>query len=180
MHQVAYVLAEQFYNSFCQSLTDTSKVVDFGSYNENGCLRPIFQRHAYIGIDMSAGPNVDIGCSNETTPFESNSIDIVVSSSCFEHDACFWMTFLEMCRILKEGGYIYINAPSAGFYHGYPGDCWRFYKDSWAALQTWATRHGYSVELVYTHLSDKDPTWKDNVGVFRKKSLESKDNLPSV
>lgn len=116
---------------------------------------------------MSEGPNVDIVCKNSDTPLESNSVDVVVSSSCFEHDDCFWQTFLEMCRIVKEGGHIYINAPSAGVYHGYPGDCWRFYKDSCAALAKWANKQGYHVELVYSHV-DEVGYWKDSVGVFRK------------
>jgi SAM-dependent methyltransferase len=169
MHPIAYEFATQFYNTFCRALTDTSTVVDFGSYDVNGTLKGIFAKHRYIGIDMSEGPNVDVVCENDSTPFESNSVDVVVSSSCFEHDECFWMTFLEMCRIVKPGGYIYINAPSAGEYHGHPGDCWRFYKDSWSALAKWATKQGYSIELVYSHLSDRD-TWKDNIGIFKKPS----------
>jgi Uncharacterized protein conserved in bacteria len=169
MHTVAYELAVQFYNTFCQNLTKDSTVVDFGSYNVNGTLKGIFERHNYIGIDMCAGPNVDIVCENDNTPFEPNSVDVVVSTSCFEHDECFWMTFVEMCRIVKPGGYIYINAPSAGEYHGHPGDCWRFYKDSWAALTKWASKQGYSVNVIYSHLSERG-SWKDNVGVFQKKN----------
>lgn len=171
MHPTAYEHALQFYNTFCKSLTETSTVVDFGSYDVNGTLRPVFARHKYIGIDMSQGPNVDIVCSNANTPFEDDSIDVVISSSCLEHDECFWMTFLEMCRIIKEDGIIYINAPSAGDYHAYPGDCWRFYKDSWAALAKWATSQGYSIELIYAHVSDKGH-WKDSIGVFRKGKKE--------
>lgn len=167
MHPVAYELAMQFYNTFCRNLTKSSVIVDFGSYDVNGTLKGIFERHTYIGIDMAEGPNVDIVCANDNTPFEPNSVDVVVSSSCFEHDECFWMTFLEMCRIVKPGGYIYINAPSAGEYHGHPGDCWRFYKDSWAALAKWAAKQGYSMTIVYSHLSDRC-SWKDNIGIFRK------------
>lgn len=167
MHPTAYEFAKQFYASYCQSLPSSATVVDFGSYDENGTLRPIFEAHRYIGVDMHAGPNVDIVCDNASTPFEAGSVDVVVSTSCFEHDECFWETFVEMCRIVREGGYIYINAPSAGGYHGYPGDCWRFYKDSWAALAKWAAKRGYEVEVVYSHI-DTNGYWKDNVGVFRR------------
>lgn len=168
MHSIAYEFATQFYNTFCRALTSSSVVVDFGSYDVNGTVKAIFAAHQYIGIDMAAGPNVDIVCENSKTPFEDTSVDVIVSTSCFEHDECFWMTFLEMCRIVKEGGYIYINAPSAGDYHGHPGDCWRFYKDSWSALAKWAKKQGYAIELVYSHVSDRDH-WKDSIGVFRKK-----------
>ena len=171
MHLTAYEHAVQFYNTFCQNLTETDTVVDFGAYDVNGTLRPVFANHHYIGIDMSEGPNVDVVCSNSKTPFEDASINVVVSSSCLEHDECFWMTFLEMCRIVKEGGLIYINAPSSGDYHAHPSDCWRFYKDSWAALAKWSASQGHSVDLIYAHVSDKGH-WKDSIGVFRKGKKE--------
>lgn len=167
MHPTAYEFATKFYHTFCASLPKEAKIVDFGSYDVNGTLRPIFKNHDYIGIDMSSGPNVDIVCNNSDTPFETGSIDIVVSSSCLEHDECFWETFLEMCRIVKVDGLIYINAPSAGPYHGYPGDCWRFYKDSWSALCKWANRKNFKMELIYSHV-DPNGYWKDSIGVFRK------------
>ena len=37
-------------------------------------------------------------------PFESNSLDVVVSSSCFEHSEMFWLLFLEIMRVLKPEG----------------------------------------------------------------------------
>jgi hypothetical protein len=81
------------------------------------------------------------------------------------------MTFLEMCRILKPGGFIYINAPSAGPYHGHPGDCWRFYKDSWKALQKWANENSYQLELVQTYIDPRlKEVWHDSVGIFKKLS----------
>lgn len=72
--------------------------------------------------------------------FENGSIDIVISTSCFEHDPCFWMTFREMARIVKLDGYVYVNAPANGPYHGYPGDNWRFYGDAGQALAHWVGR----------------------------------------
>jgi SAM-dependent methyltransferase len=171
MHPTAYTFAIQFYNTYCRALPSDAIVVDFGSYDVNGTLKPIFEKHKYIGIDMHAGPNVDLVCNNLDVPLESNSVDVVVSSSCLEHDDCFWETFLEMSRIVKEGGYIYICAPSGGEYHGFPGDCWRFYKDSWAALAKWATKKGYPIELVYSHV-DTLGYWKDSIGVFRKVAVQ--------
>lgn len=168
MHPEAYTLAQKFYATYCYLLPSTATIVDFGAYDENGALRPIFAKHQYIGIDMHAGPNVDVVCNNAETPFETGSVDVIVSSSCLEHDEFFWETFVEMCRIVKEGGYIYICAPSAGNYHGYPGDCWRFYKDSWTALRKWAAKQGYEVDLLYSYIEPKGH-WKDNIAVFQKR-----------
>lgn len=169
MHISAYNNCVSFYNDFCKQSSEKLKVVDFGSYDVNGCLKPVFKDHNYIGIDMTEGPNVDIVCINDSTPFESNSIDVIVSSSSFEHDDFFWMTFLEMCRILKPGGLIYINAPSAGPYHSYPGDSWRFYADSWKSLTKWANKNNYSLELLKSYIDTSDQ-WCDSVGIFKKNS----------
>jgi SAM-dependent methyltransferase len=168
MHISAYKNCVKFYEEFCKPNTQL-KVVDFGSYDINGSLKPIFKTHNYIGIDMSAGPNVDIVCNNDKTPFEDNSVDIIVSSSNFEHDDFFWMTFLEMCRILKPGGLIYINAPSSGPYHGFPGDNWRFYADSWRSLAKWASKNEYNLQLLKSYI-DTSEQWCDNIGIFRKLS----------
>jgi predicted SAM-dependent methyltransferase len=173
MHPTAYENATVFYMEYIlpiiQNTGDIPRVVEFGSYDVNGSMRPIFQGCEYIGIDLTEGKGVDVVCSGEQTPFPDASVDAVLSSSNFEHDECFWMTFLEMCRILKPGrGMLYINAPSAGPYHGYPGDCWRFYKDSWTALAKWAKRYGYEVEIVETYV-DMRGGWQDNVCVFMRR-----------
>ena len=168
MHPTAEQNAQHFVDTHCVDISANSIVIDFGAYDVNGCLRELFEpKFKYIGIDQAEGPNVDVVCSNRKTPFDNEYADIIISTSCFEHDACFWMTFLEMCRILKPGGLIYINAPSAGFYHGYPGDCWRFYPDSWKALVSWAEEHGYTMTIVESY-TDPRGEWKDAVGVFKK------------
>lgn len=171
MHPTSYDNALLFYETFIRPQLDTNlpmlRVVEFGSCDINGNLRGIFQHCHYIGLDMSAGPNVDIVCSGETTPFEPGSVDVIISSSNFEHDDCFWMTFLEMCRIVKVGGLIYINAPSAGKYHGFPVDCWRFMADSGKALVKWADRHEYNMEIVDTY-TDQRNVWNDTVCVYKK------------
>lgn len=165
MHQSAYENCLKFFQKYVSQYL--IKVVEFGSYNVNGTLKPIFKDCNYVGIDMSTGPNVDIVCNGDSTPFETNSVDVVVSSSNFEHDDCFWMTFLEMARITKPGGFIYINAPSSGPYHSYPGDSWRFYADSGKALSKWVNKHGIKVDLIETYIDTKS-IWRDNVMIYKK------------
>jgi predicted SAM-dependent methyltransferase len=167
MHPSAYDNAIYFYNKYIKDITKVLKVIDFGSYDVNGTLKPLFNNHEYIGIDMSEGPNVDIVCENNNVPLPDNSCDVIVSSSNFEHDELFWLTFLEMCRLVRNDGYIYINAPSAGPYHAHPVDCWRFYADSWKALQRWAKMNKYEVELVETYVQKE--WWMDSIGIFKIK-----------
>jgi SAM-dependent methyltransferase len=116
-------------------------VVDIGGQNVNGSLRSLFESRGmkFICVDMIEHPSVDMVVPpGDKLPFEDESVDLIVSTSCFEHDPCFWMTFREMCRIVKKDGYIYVNAPSRGQYHGYPGDNWRFYSDAGQALAFWS------------------------------------------
>lgn len=81
----------------------------------------------------------------------------------------FWILFLEILRITKPTGLIYINVPSNGPFHRYPVDCWRFYPDSGNALVTWAKRNQLNPMLLesYTDHQDLD-YWNDFVAVFLK------------
>ena len=168
MHKTAYANCQNFFKKyFINPRPNELSVIDIGSCDVNGTLKPIFSDQKYIGVDISPGPNVDLVCKQNLIPIQSEFCDIVVSSSCFEHDICFWETFLEMCRILKEGGYIYINAPSAAPYHPYPTDCWRFYYDSWLALEKYSIRKGYNIRLVERYI-DESYIDKDSVGIFTK------------
>ena len=60
--------------------------------------------------------------------------DALISGQAFEHVKFFWLTWMEMVRTLKPGGFIFLIAPSRGPEHRYPVDCWRFYPDSYRAL----------------------------------------------
>jgi hypothetical protein len=85
----------------------------------------------------------------------------------------FWVTFLEMCRVLNVGGLIYINAPSNGFYHAHPVDNWRFYIDSWKALEKWGKLNKYNIELLESYVDTEtsvsyNEVWNDSIGIFKK------------
>ena len=125
-------------------------VVDIGGKNENGSLRCFFESKGmkFICIDMVEHPSVDIVVKpGEKLPFDDNSIDLIVSTSCFEHDPCFWLTFRDMTRIIKTDGFIYINAPTTGVYHTFPGDNWRFYSDAGQALAYWSGKQVSNEEV---------------------------------
>lgn len=182
MHLTAYDNCLYFYTVYLLPLrqisTEPLSVIEFGSCDVNGSLKPIFKECIYTGLDMASGKNVDVVCNGGDTPFPMNTFDVIISSSNFEHDDCFWMTFLEMCRIVKPGGYVYINAPSSGKYHGFPTDCWRFYEDSWKALQKWARRNQFEMEICEEYI-DTRSVWCDNVCVYRKIDA-SKDKIETI
>ena len=156
--------------------TESVRVIEIGSQDVNGSLRSVCPSNFdYIGVDFAPGKGVDVILEDPyVLPFASESADIVLSSSCFEHSEMFWVLFLEIARILKPGGLLYLNVPSNGMFHRYPVDCWRFYPDSGRALANWANRNGHSIHLVESFISlqgdgsKPEYQWNDFVAVFCK------------
>jgi SAM-dependent methyltransferase len=164
--------AKLFFDTYVQEL-QRPVVVDIGAQDVNGSLRTACPNSVtYIGVDFVSGQGVDIVLDDPyVLPFDDNSVDVIVSSSCFEHSEMFWILFLEILRVLKPAGLFYLNAPANGEFHRYPVDCWRFYPDCGKALVTWARRSGIDAALLesYTSYQDKD-IWNDFVAIFVKNS----------
>lgn len=175
MHDTANETGRLFFETYWRP--SFKRILDVGALNVNGTLRD----HAppgsdYVGLDMEKGPGVDIVHPDQSAPFPfaDSSFDLVVSTSCFEHSLMFWATFLEMVRVVRPGGFIYINAPSNGNYHAYPYDCWRFYPDAGLALAAWARSAGYREAcLVESFFSrPQSDIWTDCTMVFSKSALD--------
>lgn len=150
--------------------------IDIGSYDVNGSYRPLFDHPAwrYTGIDLEAGPGVDVVLSSPYRfPLASGSVDVVLSGQAFEHIEYFWLTWLEMLRVLRPGGLIFLIAPSRGPEHRYPQDCWRFYPDGYRALSRFGGCELLEVSTDWEPHEDKwSAPWGDTVGVFRGKGLD--------
>jgi SAM-dependent methyltransferase len=168
MHDTAFAIGCKFLELYSPSTAFT--VVEVGSQDVNGSLRSaVPERARYIGLDAQPGKNVDIVGTGNDLPFASAIADITMATSVLEHDTFFWQTFLELCRITKDGGYIYISSPSNGATHRYPQDCWRFYPDAGSALVKWAARNEIAVELVESFVADRQrDVWNDFVAVFSR------------
>jgi len=173
MHQTALENCREFFSCYASAVASASgvRVVDIGSQDVNGSLRQACPpEFCYIGVDFVPGRGVDIVLDDPyLLPFDTASVDIVLSSSCFEHSELFWLTFLEALRILRPEGLFYLNVPSNGHFHRYPVDCWRFYPDSGRALVTWAKRNGIDAALLESFTSYQVVDgWNDFVAVFLK------------
>ncbi|MVS97914.1 class I SAM-dependent methyltransferase [Devosia marina] len=172
MHDTALLSGAKFFEAYAKDMQKPGlRILDLGAMDVNGSLRSAAPAGAeYVGIDMAAGPGVDIVYDPaQGFPAEVSGFDVCVSTSTFEHDDFFWQTFLEVCSALNEGGLFYINAPSNGPYHAYPGDSWRFYPDSGLSLAKWARRMGQQVTLLESGVLRRDSdVWNDFVAVFRK------------
>jgi SAM-dependent methyltransferase len=150
-------------------------VMDIGSYDVNGSYKQFFDAPGWIytGVDLAAGPNVDVVLSSPyRLPFQSHSVDVIVSGQAFEHIEFFWLTWLEMTRVLKPGGLIFLVAPSRGPEHRYPQDCWRFYPDGYRALASFGGLELVSANTDWEpHADEFSAPWGDTVGVFRQPAM---------
>ena len=177
MHDTALISGKAFSESYGIS---NGLVIDIGGKNVNGSLRVFFESKGmkFVCIDIEEDSSVDIVIPpGEKLPYEDGSVDLIVSTSCFEHDPCFWLTFKEMTRIIKPSGYIYINAPTSGPYHTYPGDNWRFYSDAGQALAFWSGKQMsnetiYPVKVVET-FNALGCEWNDFVCVWQRVNVEN-------
>lgn len=175
MHPSAMKNGEIFFQRYLSYVKSDApiKVVDVGAQNVNGSLREVCDpKVEFIGVDFVQANGVDVILDDPyKLPFADNSIDVVVSSSCFEHSEMFWLLFLEVIRILKPTGIFYLNVPSNGSFHRYPVDCWRFFPDSGRALIKWAKHNGYDSILLESFISHQQVNaWNDFVAIFLKDS----------
>ncbi len=169
MHDTAYEIGGAFIRAYGK--TAPCIVVEIGSMDVNGSLREhIDPSNVYLGLDVEHGKNVDLVIDPlKPLPLRDNFADIVLSSSQMEHDKFFWKTFLELIRVTKDGGYVYISSPSNGDYHSYPIDCWRFYPEAGLALAEWASTNGMPCTLIESFTAGrKADYWNDYVAIFQK------------
>lgn len=169
MHNSARVSGAAFLKAYC--CEGNVRILDVGSCDVNGSLRQ-FQHPGmeYIGVDIEPGPGVDIVApSADKLPFGDGEFDAILSTSTCEHAASFWTLLLEMVRVTKPNGYIYINAPSNGAFHQFPFDYWRFYPDAGLAFVEWGRKSGCDISLVESGIGAQgQEQWSDFVAVLQK------------
>lgn len=109
-----------------------ANVLDVGAYDVNGTYRPLIEGKGwhYTGLDMAAGPNVDIVTPDPYRfPLPDDGFDIVLSGSTMEHVGAIWLWIPELVRVLRPGGLLAIVTHWQFPEHRYPVDCWRIMPD---------------------------------------------------
>ena len=171
MHKSALESFILFNETYLSSL-DRLHIVEIGSQDLNSSIKKFINKnHKYTGVDISPGENVDVVLNDPYKfPIEDNSIDVVIAISTFEHIDFFWLTYLEILRILKKSGIFFLNVPSNGHFHRHVNDNWRFYPDSSLALEKWGLKNGYDncfLEHFTIEHSGRD-IWNDYIAVIIK------------
>lgn len=134
MHPQAMTLMTQMLTG---QVTAGQTVLDVGSYDVNGTLRPLCRELGlvYTGLDVAAGPNVDIIAPDPYRfPFKANHFHHVISASTMEHVGEIWRWIPELVRVLKPGGLLAITTHTSWPLHRYPVDCWRIMPDGMTLL----------------------------------------------
>lgn len=111
-------------------------MLDVGSQDINGSVRPYFRHANYLGVDIVAGPGVDrVIIPGDLPP---GPYDTVVSTEMLEHDLRPWRSIEAMAGVLKPGGHLLLTArgfDERGVFdiHCLP-DRWRFSSEAIAVM----------------------------------------------
>ena len=119
MHSSAILNLEKFFSIYLKNF-DNPKILDFGSQSLSDHIgsRILLDKmnidYEYTGVDIEKGNNVDIvlGDPYSFKEIPDSAYDVIISTSVFEHVEFFWLTYLEILRILKPNGIFYFNVPS--------------------------------------------------------------------
>jgi len=120
-----YLLYE-FEDDFLKEQPIFKRVLDIGSLDINGTMRrysflreeampqwrDIVGCEEYVGMDLIAGPSVDIVMNANKNTLPENSFDLVITISQLEHDKNPVETLKGAYRVLKPGGTLILACPT--------------------------------------------------------------------
>lgn len=122
-------------------------VLEIGSRDRSGAVRRDLVEHGrrYVGLDIVAGPNVDVvGDAHDLAQhFPPGAFGAVFAVATFEHLLMPWKAVLEINRVLRPGGLLWIATHQTFPLHEVPWDFWRFSNDGWRGVLNPAT--GFSI-----------------------------------
>ena len=113
------------------------RVLEVGSREVTGPsnARNAFSNAEYVGFDYYPGDNVDVvGDAHKLSSYfkDEERFDVVYSSACFEHFAMPWIVAVEMAKVLKVGGFVFVETHFSYSSHERP---WHFFQFTDLALK---------------------------------------------
>jgi SAM-dependent methyltransferase len=73
-----------------------------------------------VQLEIVNYPNVDVRAVNQKLPFVDSCFDVVFSANVLEHVDDPFVSAMEITRVLKPGGFVYVDIPFLQAEHGYP------------------------------------------------------------
>ena len=86
MHKSARDFGKLFFDTYLYQSSGL-KILDIGAQDVNGSLRSLAPKNnEYVGVDFCEANGVDIVLDDPyVLPFEPETFDVIVSTSCYEH-----------------------------------------------------------------------------------------------
>lgn len=114
----------------------TAPVVEVGSRHyaadSSSDYRSLCAGLGYVGVDLSAGQNVDIvmDMSGDFSAIDGAlggaRFGTAICASVLEHVENVWGMAQNISRLVAPGGHLFVSVPMTWRFHGYPSDYWRF------------------------------------------------------
>lgn len=79
-----------------------------------------------VNLEVAQGPLVDVIGDGHDLPFKNNTFDAVICKAVLEHVKHPIEVTKEIYRVLRHGGYVYIEVPFLQPFHSYPYDFQRY------------------------------------------------------
>lgn len=110
------------------------RILEIGS--RNSLVKSHFSRGEYTGFDIRPGEAVNVvgDVHHLSEKLEHDYFDAVLSISSFEHFAMPWKAALEINKVMKPGGILFVATHPAWPLHELPWDFWRFSKEAFKVL----------------------------------------------
>lgn len=94
------------------------RVLEVGAYDVNGSVRGIAAQTVrpgeYVGVDLAAGPGVDVVASGHEVDFPDATFDLALSAECLEHNPHWEATLRNMRRMTKQDGFVVVSCATLG------------------------------------------------------------------
>jgi hypothetical protein len=139
--------SDPFHLNFLYFLDEVKKlgacnVLELGA--RRSTIRPLFDGcKRYVGVDIHPGPGVDVACDIHELSAALNPLnlrfDAVATISTFEHLVMPWKAILEINKVMKPGGLLFITTHPTWPQHELPWDFWRFMDGAFHGLLNRAT-----------------------------------------
>jgi predicted SAM-dependent methyltransferase len=142
---------QKMLDRFCTRLhaVRNATVIEMGAKRSNPANSTLHRTWAaedaeFTGTDFENGIDVDVvaDAHSLSLSFKPGSVDAVISVSVFEHLQRPWIAAMEIGKVLKPGGIVFVYTHFAFPIHGFPSDYYRFTREG---LETIFTDAGLTV-----------------------------------
>jgi len=132
MHIESFKIMRYFVDTYLDK-NKKMEILEVGSYDVNGSYSSLFKNPNWnmCGLDIEAGPNVDVVSKSLYDFGLDKQFDVVVTGNCLEHVEAPWKLIQEIHKVTKKGGFVCIITPFLIPEHRYPLDCWRILPDGY-------------------------------------------------